>query len=58
MKEIKLEDFQYKITNKILVTKYFLHRINKINNNLYHITTLVSNVIQPLRIFLSLTCVR
>ena len=31
VKEIKLKDFQYKTTNKILVTKYFLYRINKID---------------------------
>ena len=31
---MKLKDFQYKITNKILVTKHFLHKINKIDNNL------------------------
>ena len=35
MKEVKLKEFQYKTTNKIFVTKYFLHRINKIDNNLY-----------------------
>ena len=34
VKEVKLKDFQYKTTNKILVTKYFLHRINKIGNKL------------------------
>ena len=34
VKEIKLKDFLYKITNKILVTKHFLHKINKIDNNL------------------------
>ena len=34
MKDVKLKVFQYKTTNKILVTKYFLHRINKIDNNL------------------------
>lgn len=34
VKEVKLKDFQYKVTNKILVTKFFLHRINKIDNNL------------------------
>ena len=34
VKEVELKDFQYKTTNKILVTKYFLPRINKINNNL------------------------
>ena len=33
VKEIKLKDFQYKILNKILVTKHFLHKI-KIDNNL------------------------
>ena len=34
MKEVKLKDFQYKVTNKILVTKSFLYRINKIDNDL------------------------
>ena len=34
IKEIKLRDFQYKVTNKILVTKTFLHRINKVDNDL------------------------
>ena len=34
LKEIKLRDFQYKITNKILVTKSFLYRINKVDDNL------------------------
>lgn len=33
VKEIKLKDFQYKITNKILVTKSFLYRINKVDDN-------------------------
>ena len=32
--EIKLRDFQFKINNKILVTNSFLHKINKIDNNL------------------------
>ena len=33
--EVVLKDFQYKFTNKILVTKSFLHRIrNKMNNNM------------------------
>ena len=32
--EVKIKDFQYKITNKILVTKSFLYRINKTNDNL------------------------
>ena len=31
--EVKLKDFQFKINNKILVTKSFLHRINLIDNN-------------------------
>ena len=31
---MKLKDFQYKVTNKILVTKSFLYRINKIDNDL------------------------
>ena len=34
LKEIKLRDFQYKITNKILVTKSFLYRIHKVDDNL------------------------
>lgn len=34
LKEVKLKDFQYKITNKILVTRSFLHRINKTDDNL------------------------
>ena len=34
LKEVKLKDFQYKVTNKILVTKSFLYRINKIDNDL------------------------
>ncbi|MCG7892737.1 MAG: reverse transcriptase domain-containing protein, partial [Candidatus Thiodiazotropha endolucinida] len=33
LKEVALKDFQYKITNKILVTKSFLHRIRKIDEN-------------------------
>ena len=32
--EIRLKDFQYKVTNKILVTKSFLRKINKIGNNI------------------------
>ena len=31
--DVKLKDFQFKINNKILVTKSFLHRINKVDNN-------------------------
>ena len=34
LKEIRLRDFQYKITNKILVTKSFLYRIHKVDDNL------------------------
>ena len=34
LKEVKLKDFQYKVTIKILVTKSFLNRINKIVNDL------------------------
>ena len=34
LKEVKFKDFQYKVNNKILVTKSFLYRINKIDNNL------------------------
>ena len=32
--EVVLKDFQYKLTNKILVTKSFLHRIRKNEDNL------------------------
>ena len=32
--EVVLKDFQYKSTNKILVTKSFLHRLRKIEDNL------------------------
>ena len=34
LKEVKSKDFQYKVNNKILVTKSFLNRINKLDNNL------------------------
>ena len=34
LKEIKLRDFQYKIRNRILVTKSFLYRIRKVDDNL------------------------
>ena len=34
IKEIRLKDFQYKVTNKTLVTKSFLHKINKVDNNI------------------------
>ena len=34
IKEIRLKDFQYKVTNKILVTKSFLHKINKVDNSI------------------------
>ena len=30
IKEMRLKDIQYKVTNKILVTKSFLHKINKV----------------------------
>ena len=32
--EVKLKDFQYKITNRILVTKSFLFKLNKVDDNL------------------------
>ena len=32
--EVVLKEFQYKLTNRILVTKSFLHRIRKIEDNL------------------------
>ena len=31
--EVKSKDFQYKITNRILVTKSFLFKINKVDDN-------------------------
>ena len=34
LKEIKLRDFQFKITHKILVTKSFLYWIHKVDDNL------------------------
>ena len=34
IKEIRLKDFQYKVTNKILVKKSFLHKINKFDKNI------------------------
>ena len=36
LKEVKLRDFQYKITNKILVTLSFLHQINRTDDSLSH----------------------
>ena len=33
LKEVALKDFQFKLINKILVTKSFLHRIGKIDEN-------------------------
>lgn len=33
LKEAKLRDFQFKVTNKILVTKSFLNKINKIDSS-------------------------
>ena len=32
--EIKLRDYQFKINNRILVTNSFLHKINKVDNEL------------------------
>ena len=34
LNKVKFKDFQYKVNNKILVTKSFLDGINKIDNNL------------------------
>ena len=34
MKEVKLEDFQFKLNNKILASKSFFFMINEIDNNL------------------------
>ena len=34
IKEIRLKDFQHKVTNKILVPKSVLHKINKVDNNM------------------------
>ena len=39
LKEVKFKDFQYKVNNNILVTKSFLNRINKTDNNLCDIVT-------------------
>ena len=33
LKEVALKDFQFKINNKILVTKYFLIKIENIDEN-------------------------
>ena len=33
MKEVKLQEFQFKVNNHILVTKSFLLQIKKVNNN-------------------------
>ena len=33
LKEVALKDSQFKINNKILVTKYFIHRIGTIDEN-------------------------
>lgn len=33
--EVRLKDFQYKATTKILVTKSFLHKIQKVDNSIY-----------------------
>ena len=34
IKEIKLKDFQFKVTNKILVTNSSLHKINEVDSNM------------------------
>ena len=34
LSEVTLKDFQFKIDNKILVTKIFLHKIRKVEDNL------------------------
>ena len=33
IKEVKLQEFQFKVNNHILVTKSFLHKINKVDND-------------------------
>ena len=33
LREVKLQEFQFKINNYILVTKSFLFRINKLDND-------------------------
>ena len=33
LNEVKLRDFQFKVTHNILVTKSFLYRINRIDND-------------------------
>ena len=32
IKEVKLQEFQFKVNNHNLVTKSFLHKINKVDN--------------------------
>ncbi|MCU7800661.1 MAG: hypothetical protein KZQ70_11065, partial [gamma proteobacterium symbiont of Lucinoma myriamae] len=34
LKEVKLKDFQFKINNKIIATKSFLYKINRVDNDL------------------------
>ena len=34
LNEVTLEDFQYKVNNTIFVTKTFLHKIRKVEDNL------------------------
>ena len=34
IKEVKLKDFQYKVTSKSLATRSFLHKINRMDDNL------------------------
>ena len=48
IKEIRLTDFQYKVTNKILVTKSFLHKTNKVDNNIYEYCNLQPETIYHL----------
>ena len=33
IKDVKLQEFQFKVNNHILVTKSFLHKINKVDND-------------------------
>ena len=35
IKEVKLQEFQFKVNNHILVTKSFLHKIKKIDNGMW-----------------------
>ena len=46
--EIKLKDFLFKVTNKILVTNFSLHKINKVDSNMYEYCNRQPETIQNL----------